>query len=110
MSRAVCAKDGTEVEHRLVRIGAIGVERGPAPVACQEGWPSRGRPTHSAERDVILDLGLSSCSPPKSIDAGEKQRDVVALCCRDGIAAITAALRMRNAREEAQVYGKNRNA
>lgn len=46
---------------------------------------------------IILDLGLFSCAPPKRVEVCEKQRDVVALCCRDGLAAITAALRMRNA-------------
>jgi len=63
------------------------------------GRPRPGTVTANWVRDgcVILDLGLSSCSPPTSKVVGEKQRDVVALCCRDGLAAITAALRMRNA-------------
>ena len=53
---------------------------------------------------VIIDLGLSSCSPLTSsnIDTSEEEapsqpKGVLCLCCSDGLAAITAALRMRNA-------------
>ncbi|KAL1499803.1 hypothetical protein AB1Y20_012488 [Prymnesium parvum] len=56
---------------------------------------------------VILDLGLSSCAAPnprahggsdgESEATAVTQRDVRWLCCSDGLSAITAALRMRNA-------------
>ena len=63
---------------------------------------------------VILDLGLASCSAPAPTAprsplvpgsrAGEaEQRDVLCLCCSDGLSAMTAALRMRNASHAALV-------
>lgn len=47
---------------------------------------------------VILDLGLSSVSAPSPPDIGSdpEQRDVLCVCCSDGLSAITAALRIRN--------------
>lgn len=54
---------------------------------------------------VLLDLGLASCSAPAlptplapaPSEPLSEPRDVLCLCCSDGLSAMTATLRMRNA-------------
>jgi len=85
----VCGQDTVtaRAELQLASVLLVG-ERRPDLVAAQ--WVRDGC--------LILDLGLSSqtAPTPQSVDPAE-QRDVRCLCCSDGLSAITAALRMRNA-------------
>ncbi|KAL3920660.1 MAG: hypothetical protein SGPRY_005172, partial [Prymnesium sp.] len=97
-----CGEDTCKAREELQLASVLLVgERRPDLVAAQ--WVR--------DRCIILDLGLSNCAAPTSVHEEitefakapavdknlVKHRAVRCLCCSDGLSAMTAALRMRNA-------------